>query len=203
MSRSHLIVSLALISLLASSGEAAKPKAKKKPTGDQVVVVVTGKLICSHCELGVGDDCCSALQIKNTVFLLGGLANKQLMPQRLNGGTRKVIGVLAKKSDQFLLTGFQLKATTKSKHGFTITGRLKKKGKSIYLLNGKTPIRLTGKQAKPLAVKAGKLAEVTGDLKFDLRGRMRLKPKSAKVVTKKPTVPQSKKQAAKKKAVKK
>ena len=197
MSRLNLIVLLAAIALT-SPAFAAKPKAKKKVKGEQVVAVVTGKLICSHCELGVGDDCCSALQIKNTVFLLGGLANKQLMPQRLNGGTRKVIGVLSKKSDQFLLTGFQLKATNKSKHGFAITGRLKKKGKSLYLLNGKTPIRLTGKQVKPLHAKVGKLAEVTGDLKFDLRGRMRLKPKSAKVVTKKPAIPVSKKKKIKK-----
>jgi len=184
-------VSLVLFSLaLVSAAVAARPKAKKPAKQpERAVVVVTGKLICSHCELSVGEDCCSALQIKNTIFLLSGQANKELFPKRLAGGVRKVIGTVSKKGDQLQLTGVQLKLGKKSKKGYSITGLLKKSGKYLILANGKQPIRLTGKAAKPLAKNTGKLAELTGDLKFDLRGRLRLKPKTSKVVKKKPVIP--------------
>lgn len=176
----------ALVLALATVVAADKPAAKQSPTPkslkDRAILQMTGKIICAHCDLGIGDECCAGLQDGDSVVLLAGTANQELYEQRLNGGLGSVLGVLSVKDGQLHCYAVVHKTKGKPVAGVRIVGEIVAQKGKLLVKNGKHSIRLSGKPAKSL--KAGRWAELQGQLKVGRKGDARLKLTQAKLVSK-------------------
>jgi hypothetical protein len=186
-----LTVSLAISFAFSVAEEPASQAASDQQEAQGVVARVTGRLICAHCDLGIGVECCSALKIDDAVFVLSGQANEDLFAQRLNGGTFCVVGRLSVGDDGHLhLAGVREgKLPADAKLEMAVTGRLARAGESLVLENGKHAVRVRGDGAGTLAEHVGKWLELHGDLGLDRRGRIEIQAAKAQVVEGPPKLP--------------
>jgi hypothetical protein len=183
-----LLVSIAAFPLCLSAAEPAASSAEKPALA---VVDISGDLICTHCDLGIGNDCCSGLKADKTVVILAGKANEKLFDLRFGGGKRRVRGTVGVKDGNLHLFGDAVDGKSE-KGSVTVTGQVvaaETNGKKqTSLANGKEPIVLTGEKAASLAESAGKWAELTGALAVNREGKVAIEVATVKLLDAPPSV---------------
>ncbi len=186
---SVVLIVLCAVSLFAEDKPGARDDSQEKQS--QVMARITGNLLCTHCDLSVGDDCCAGLAVGATVIFLAGKANKEFFPQRLTGAARGVAGTLSVNQYGYLeLNGSAAKDASKpAKVRVELTGRVAKSDDSLSLDNGKHPIALRGDASDKLGDAIGKWVAVVGELKLDRKGRIIFAADSAKTVERPPQIP--------------
>lgn len=174
--RNSILVRVVCLGLLATAALAAEPK----PVPEAAVVRVSGQLICAHCELGVGSDCCTGLRSGESVFVLEGPANKTLFEKRQSGGPARVAGTVRVQDGLLYLQSTVEPATSPVPPTVSVTGRVTAADAGVMLANGKSPIRVLGDPAKSLPEQAGRRVEIQGKLAVDRQGQVRLQAASIK-----------------------
>ncbi|MFT5465893.1 MAG: hypothetical protein ACI8UO_000989 [Verrucomicrobiales bacterium] len=75
---------------------------------------VSGKVICAHCDLGIGDSCNSAVQQGKTVYLLNGGVAKKFFDENAKAKVVTATGKQTKKADHVDLAVSKIALKTKS-----------------------------------------------------------------------------------------
>ena len=184
------------VAFCAQTAAVAEPKSDSGAKPNTTLASVTGTLLCAHCDLGIGDECCAALQIENTAVILEGKANDQLIDVRLNGGIYQVLGTLRVFDGNLHLRGLQqTKLAKPPPQQVSVTGRVMRSGSTTHLQNGKQNIRVRGPKVKTLDKYHGKWVQISGSLKVDRRGRIQVTVLTAKPTTRPPQLIRSRRKA--------
>ena len=159
-----VVCSMALIGAIRAEG---KKVDKDKNAGARVVV--TGTLICAHCELGIGDSCCAGVDVGGVAFVIEGAAGDQIFDDRKSGILKTVRGPVSAKEGYLYVKG-EKASDPKGKNAkprSVLLGKLAKDGDALAIDAGIRKIRLTGKATAGAANLRGKRVKVLGVFSVD------------------------------------
>ena len=163
-----VVCSMALIGAIRAEKEKGKEKVKKDKNAC-ARVVVTGTLLCAHCELGIGDSCCAAVEVGDVAFVIEGAAGDEIFDDRKSGILKTVRGSVSAKEGYLYVKGE--KATDPkgkdAKPRSVLLGKLVKDGDALAIDGGIRKIRLTGKGTAGAAKLRGKRVSVAGVFSVD------------------------------------